>query len=145
MNAPHCSLPRGVTAGCSAGPEQGGAPPGRSTADSGTGAPSSRPGAAAQDLGGSLHPFIIIIIVIKKFFFFFPSFFFYAQTETLCFRREQPGGVVFSAALGAVREMGVWLVRRRVGCAALLGDGEIPLNIIHTPHPHGDAAVPTHG
>lgn len=85
MNAPHCSLPRGVTAGCSAGPEQGGAPPGRSTADSGTGAPSSRPGAAAQDLGGSLHPFIIIIIVIKKFFFFFPSFFFLCTNRNALF------------------------------------------------------------
>lgn len=81
MNAPHCSLPRGVTAGCSAGPEQGGAPPGRSTADSGTGAPSSRPGAAAQDLGGSLHPFIIIIIVIKKFFFFFFLLFFFMHKQ----------------------------------------------------------------
>lgn len=95
MNAPHCSLPRGVTAGCSAGPEQGGAPPGRSTADSGTGAPSSRPGAAAQDLGGPCTPLLLLLLSSRSSFFFFLPFFFMHKQKRSVFVGNNRGVLSF--------------------------------------------------
>ena len=79
----------------------------------------------------------------QEFFFF--SFFMHKQKRSSFVGNNQGVGVVFSAACGAAWEMGVRLVRRRVGCGALRGDGEIHFNITHALHLQGNAAVPTHG